>query len=290
MKSYNTLFILGNPRSGTSLLRLMLHNHKSIVSPPESGFSHWWLSKWGNWEAQDNTLQKISYFVDDIFKSKKIELWKLNKDTLLSIIYKEKPENYGQLIQCVYLAFEKNYSDVEVIADKNNYYIKHLKDLPKIWPNAKYLHIVRDGRDVACSYQEVTQLNSNSPYKPQLPATIAEIASEWESNNFAINQFTSSMGHNSFLVKYEDLILNTKETLLSICEFLKIAFDEQMLNYYNVSSENKQEPNETLEWKKKTLESPDNNRIKRYLKDLNESDIKAFNQVALESLKYFGYA
>ncbi|MGB0789818.1 MAG: sulfotransferase, partial [Marinirhabdus sp.] len=71
------VFILGNPRSGTSLLRLMLNQHSSIVAPPESGFSLWWLHKYGNWCKADNAPQKINGFIDDVLSSRKIETWHL---------------------------------------------------------------------------------------------------------------------------------------------------------------------------------------------------------------------
>jgi hypothetical protein len=267
----------------------MLQNHKAIAAPPECGFSHWWLSKYGAWCAADNTNEKISFFLDEIFSSKKIELWKLNKDEVSSIILQEKPENYSELVQCIYLAYKKVYSEVDVIADKNNYYIHHLDDLPQIWPNAKYLHIIRDGRDVACSYSEVTKLDSKSPYKPNFPVSMAEIAAEWENNNIAINTFANVKGRTSLLIKYEDVVTQTYETLLSICRFLEIEFDEQMLDYYKATGDNNQEPNETLDWKRKTLEKPDNNRIKRYLKDLTPVEIATFNENARTALPLFGY-
>ncbi len=289
MKSYTTLFILGNPRSGTSLLRLMLQNHKAIIAPPESGFSHWWLPKYAAWASTDNTIEKISIFLDDIFSSKKIELWKINKEFVLSIILKEEPANYNELVQCIYLAYKKEYNKVEVIADKNNYYINHLDDLPRIWPKAKYLHLIRDGRDVACSYSEVTRLDSHSPYKPKLPVSISEIAEEWQRNNLAIHTFLQAGQRASLMIKYEDVISNTSETLSRICEFLEIEFDEKMMDYYKATAENNQEPSETLDWKMKTLEKPDNNRIKRYMKDLSQVEISTFNENASKALQFFGY-
>jgi hypothetical protein len=267
----------------------MLHCHRAIIVPPESGFSHWWLSKWGNWSIDNNNPEVVSLFVDDLLKSKKIELWKLERDKLESIILNERPENYNQLIQCIYLAFGTNNTEVKVIADKNNYYIKHLDDLPKIWPDAKYLHIVRDGRDVACSYLDVLKLNSNSPYKPNFPENIVQIAEEWERNNLAIDGFLKQNGRESLMIKYEDLVINSYKTLSNVCEFLEIEFDDQMLSYYSPLSENYQEPTELLDWKMKTLESPDKNRIKRYLNELTVIDIENFNRVASTSLRSFGY-
>jgi len=59
-------FILGNPRSGTSLLRLMLNANTHIVSPPESGFLHWWYKKYNAWSTADNSKENIAAFVKDL--------------------------------------------------------------------------------------------------------------------------------------------------------------------------------------------------------------------------------
>jgi hypothetical protein len=267
----------------------MLQNNKAIVAPPESGFSHWWLSKWGSWGKENNDEETVSLFVDDVLGSRKIELWKLECSYLKSIILYEKPNNYNELTQCIYLAYGLNYEDVKVIADKNNYYIKHLDDLPKIWPNAKYLYIIRDGRDVACSYLDVSMLNSKSPYKPIFPKTIGQIAEEWEKNNLSIEEFLAKSRRESLMIKYEDLVLNPTNTLLEICKFLNVEFDNQMLSYYESSSQNNQEPSELLDWKTKTMEKPDGNRVKRFLKDLGGQEIEVFNKVAAHSLHHFGY-
>jgi len=284
------LFILGNPRSGTSLFRVMLNNHPNTICPPECGFAHWWLSKYSNWKMDDNSSIRLEEFLNDLLISKKIETWQLLKEDLRKVITKRNPINYSELVDCIYLSYSKNINEIEVIADKNNYYINYLNDLRRIWSNAKFIHIIRDGRDVACSYMEVEKLKTTSPYKPKLSTSISSIANEWQNNNKSILEFTSGLARQeSFFIKYENLISDPINTLKMVCEFIEIKYSSKMLDYYKTNDNKRIEPLQTLDWKKKTLEKPDSSKIGRYKYDLTKQQITEFNIIALNSLKLFRY-
>src|SRR5690606_37957059 len=122
------VFILGNPRSGTSLFRLMMNSHQSILAPPECGFMQWWHVKYQNWSIADSIQKnRLVEFISDLLSSKKIESWKIDRQSLLDYLLETKPTTYGELVERVYLYWggEKRMQ-AKVIADKNNYYINHL--------------------------------------------------------------------------------------------------------------------------------------------------------------------
>lgn len=286
------VFILGNPRSGTSLLRLILNNHANIVVPPESGFMLWWYKKYSNWTIKDiDNKELIEQFICDIMSSRKIETWNLDYNLLYDSIIRTKPHNYLALSQRVYLAYAaQRGKNPNIVGDKNNYYIHHLQELHQLAPNAKYLHIIRDGRDVACSYKSIKKLNSDSPYKPILPEDIETIANEWLINNSNILRLLRIVDpSNFFSVRYEDLILATESQVKSICSFFQIPYDENMMLYYKHNKLNKEEPLQTLDWKRKTLEKPDSNNIDKYKTILSGEEINEFNRIGEKVLKQFGY-
>ncbi|MDX8339300.1 sulfotransferase [Draconibacterium sp. IB214405] len=283
------IYILGNPRSGTSLFRIMLNQHSKIVSPPECGFAQWWFEKYSDWTPKDNESYRLNSFIDDLFTSKKIETWNLDRTKVLKLIKTEAPKNYGELVSCVYIAFDPYPNRIKAIADKNNYYIHHIDKLRSIWPDSKFIHIVRDGRDVACSYLEVNNLKTDSPYKPQLPLSMDKIAVEWMENNKKIEQLNEEIPDRYLLVKYEDLLTTTKEILLKICNFLDLEFEHSMLDYHKTNLKNNHEPIETLDWKRKTLEKPDITKVNRYKKDLSENQVDLFNRTAKRYLLHYGY-
>lgn len=281
-------FIFGNPRSGTSLLRLMLNAHPLIISPPESGFLQWWYKKYKRWSIRDSMSQQyVEQYVEDVLSSRKIETWNLSKKALFSYILDKKPNSYAEIGESVYLIYaQKKGKDPSVIIDKNNYYIHHLNSLKEIWPDAKFIHLIRDGRDVACSYMGVKDLKTKSDYKPQLPYDIKDIAREWVINNQNIMKFGSTQKEGNFVsIRYEDLLNNVESTLSKLLKLFGLNFDERMLEYYKINDE----PSSTLDWKRKTLSSIDQSNTGKFTKLLNKSEIRSFEDIASEMLKKFDY-
>jgi len=284
-----TAFLLGNPRSGTSLLRIMLNNHSAIVAPPECGFLQWWQKKYAHWskaDAKDPAI--VTSFLNDLLASRKIESWQLDQAELQYAIAQEAPADYGQLCTLVYrfYAAPEKRPRLQWIVDKNNYYIHHLKQISKVWPDAHYLFLVRDGRDVACSYRGVKELKTDSPYKPKLPQDIASIAQEWRDNNLRIQAFLKAQAAGrSSLLRYEDLLNAPRECLQAALGDLGSEAEPGMLEFYKHNDE----PSSTLAWKTKTLQKLDANNVGKYKNMLAAEEIHAFERVAGDVLSKYDY-
>lgn len=292
MKKLSPIFIIGNPRSGTSLLRLMMTNHPEICIAPECGFLQWWYKKYGDWSIVNaKNVGDISEYIEDLSSSKKIETWDLDYVSLKKSISRNLPETYSQLSSLVYEEFARNKSKEMPTywGDKNNYYIDHLWLLSKLYPNARFVFIIRDGRDVACSYMKMDLLKSDSKYKPNLPQSIENIAKEWLFNNEKMNSFYQKNKGSVKYIRYEDLLKNSKLELKEACDFLNITYSNEMLEYYKVNRAEQTEPTQTMDWKQKTLEKPDATNIGKYKKNLNNHEIETFNSVAEKMLIQFGY-
>ena len=285
------VFILGNPRSGTSLFRLMLNSHSMINATPECGFLHWWYKKYADWDSSCVTSNRLDEYISDLESSKRIEDWKMDYAQLKEKIVQENPDNYAKLGEIVYVFYgEQKGKKAKVIADKNNYYINHFNDLNEIWPDAKYILVVRDGRDVACSYLNMETLVTNSPYKPKLSTDIKTIAKEWLTNNQNVLSFSESLNNNQFMViRYEDFVTNSELYLTKVCNFLGLNFEPEMLNYYIKNAKEQDEPLSSLDWKKKTLEKPDKENIGKYKMELEKESIVEFNAIATDLLQKFNY-
>lgn len=252
----------------------------------------WWFPKYKDWSTDNNNLTDLSSYVEDVLSSKKMETWSLPEEEFLDFLLEKKSENYEKLTEAVYEFWAmKDQKSIRVIVDKNNYYIHHLKELHTIWPQAKYLFLVRDGRDVACSYLDMQKLKTNSPYKPKLPHKMVDIASEWRDNNLRIvHHLKKAVDDSSWMfIKYEDLVSETENTLIDVCSFLDLEYNEEMLTYYKSNRANQDEPKTTLDWKKKTLEKPDADNVGKYMSKLSTEEINQFNTVAFDALENFGY-
>lgn len=292
MDSQKPLFILGNPRSGTSLFRLMLTSHSMICIPPECGFIQWWYDKYKDWSQTNcENIDIVSSYIEDLKSSKKIETWKLNFLELKNQILNEKPDSYSALCLLVIKQYSLNHNNSALyLGDKNNYYISHLDILLKLFPKAKFILIVRDGRDVACSYKMMESVSDDLKYKPKLSTEITEIAQEWIENNNTVLEFFKSLDKsNNYIIKYENLLLNSKNELSSVCDFLNIDYEDNMLEYSSLNKKHNLEPIETMAWKQKTLSKPDSSNIGKYKQILSNDEIIEFNNISKPLLKQFDY-
>lgn len=285
------VFILGNPRSGTSLLRIICNCHPHISAPPECGFMQWWYDKYKNWSEKSLIDGTLEMFLDDFFTSKKVETWKLDEKKVRKYLLRKVPSDYTELTSSIYYYWGVSRGKKpEVVLDKNNYYIKHLDEISEVWPDAYYIYLFRDGRDVACSYKDLSNLKSNSPYQPKLPVEISQIAESWYVNNIKIIEFLEQYPSERFIwVSFEDIILNTEESLRKICGFLELTFTKEMLFYHQKNREKEIEPKETLDWKKKTLEAPDPSKIGRYRRKLSLRERNKFNCLTSDLMNKLGY-
>lgn len=280
-------FILGNPRSGTSLLRIMLDSHPNIVVPPESGFIEWLFEKYKDWDFK----KMVGPFMKDLYQSKKFETWNLPKDHLLEVLMDHQPNTYQLTCQNIYFAYGNKFGKNLISwGDKNNYYIQHVYKLKHIFPDATFIHLVRDGRDVAASYKKINQSDFKSKYKPTLPNTIERIATEWVSNLEVINNFFQTLKEDKFItLRYEDLLNSPTQQLTRITKFLDLNYHSNMLDYHIRNQKYGIEPIETIEWKKKTLEKIDSSNIGRYKNDLSQFEISEFSFYAKNLLAKFSY-
>lgn len=274
-------FILGNPRSGTSMLRLMLNSHPQMSVPPECGFAQWLYESYKN--KDHGSPDVVSAYLADVCKTRKFETWGMDLAYMQAFARNSHPASYAELALLVYQSYAALHGkSARVYGDKNNYYLHHLPELKQAFPDARLVLIVRDGRDVACSYRHVHDQHSDSRYQPDLPTDIRAIAEEWRDNNMAALRM---MDDKAITVRYEDLLVAPQEQLARLCEFLGLTFDATMLEYYTHNDE----PPEFMAWKGKTLEAPDPENMGKFRNELTQDEIRAYESVAGEVLTRFGY-
>jgi len=264
----------------------MLNRHAQVIVPPESGFAQWLYKEFATWQQEDCFRDRLILFLKKLGETRKFETWDLPLDRVKLQIEKDQPANYGDLIACVYQAYSPTKKNA-ILVDKNNYYVHHLDTLARLWPDAGFIHLIRDGRDVACSYLELKKLKSNSPYKPNLTSSLQDISTEWQENNLAIHSFVKNRVH--VQVSFEDLVLMPRKTLEELVAFMGVPIDADMFNFFKQERKEFSEPKQTLDWKRKTLEPLDVDRIGRYIEVLTAEQRAVFEKNASLALKQFNY-
>lgn len=281
-------FIIGNPRSGTTLLRLMLNKHEKMSVPPEAGFLAWLYDAYQNFTFKKD---KVDHFIEALKNTTKIEHWNLDFDALKNFIESEKPANFPKLMDCIYVYYSKyNLSkDVDIYGDKNNFYLHEIDLLAELYQDVKFIHIIRDGRSVAVSYKDLKKKSMTSEYAPDLPDDIETISKEWTNNIEMINtSFDKLNSDQCHTIRFEDLISKPKESLHDICDFLDIKYDEEMLNYFQTTENDGLEPGDFSQWKSKNKLPLQEQEIFKY-KKLSQSELSLFENLAKNTLEQYNY-
>lgn len=285
-------FVIGSPRSGTTMLRLMLTSHPQLLVPPECGFLLWLQPQFGGWGAVEFAdADNIARFAHAVTAARKFDTWRLTRDEVAAAVAARTARGYADACDAVYRLFAARAGKPEAIwGDKNNYYLAHVGALRALFPRARFLHIVRDGRDAACSYREVMALPSTSPYRPVLPVAIGDIARQWAGDVRTIrDQLAILPAADACEMRYEDLTADPARELTRICSWLGVAFAPAMLRFHAANRESGLEPAETLDWKQRTLVPVSRATVGRYTELLGPDEAAEFVAIAGAELRDYGY-
>jgi len=267
-------FILGAQRSGTTLLRLMINRHPRLAVPHETAFMTVFNSKltsYGDLAKPENARKLL----DDIAGYHLVVRGKhvTNKDAILS----HAITTYPELINAIMVEYAKSKGK-ERWGDKTPYYTPDIDVLWSLFPRSKFIHLVRDGRDVLVSQRKINWLSNSVP----------RLAEDWRWKTTVCHKVGSVLGPEYFLeLKYEDLILDTAATLRTICEFLEEPFAEEMLTHDETAES--VVPPTSLQWHESSVRRPDPQKLFAWRHELSKADQIIFEQVAGPALDLFGY-
>jgi len=273
---HDPFFIVGCGRSGTTLLRLMLTAHPNLSVPPEGDFL---LGLDGQFDDPTDPTW-ASRFVDAFFSIEKCREWGLEPATLSEGIASLAPTSWPELAAVPYWAYLVTHDpEANRWGDKNPGYVSHVPRLLQLYPRARVIHLVRDGRDVAQSWLSVHFG----------PRSLEQAARRWASAVAVGNRIARLHPRSVVEVHYEALVADPEGELRRICTFLGEDFDPAMLGYDRLNRERGLVPAHRLAWHANTLGPPDPSRIGRGRAALSVEDAALFDRLAGPVLEANGY-
>jgi len=207
------------PRSGTKLLREILNKHPFISIPKaESGFIPYYYKKrysYGDLKKRKNFRKFFDDFRKTSFYSyieNSTEIWNEDKiyNSLSSFDLKE-------ILNQIY-KIHAEYEGKIRWGDKSPSYIFHADTIKKIFPNAIFIHIIRDVRDYCLSVRNAWNKN------------IYRAATKWVNGIEKIRCDLAEQKTLYYELKYENLIENPEKEIESLCKWIGIPFDKKMVD------------------------------------------------------------
>lgn len=215
-------FIVGRGRSGTTLLSLMLSAHPQAAVAPEGFFLMNLQAKYGDGLR---SRDRIDEFCRDVLAEGRMRNWSLDAGRLAERLRALKqPLTYARAALEVYRSHAQDglgRPQVALIGDKNPHYSLMVPEIARLFPQARFIHMVRDYRDNVASFME-------APFDLADPEALA---GRWRLFNAAILAAKKRYPDRFLRVRYRDLVKHPVDELERICGFLGVAFSERMLTF-----------------------------------------------------------
>lgn len=217
------LLIVGSGRSGNTLLRKLLMENGNIYIPPESYvFSQEVITHLNayalSWSDKvELTLAKIEFYPE--FSTFGIDT--LREFAIYAKKFNKEKQQIGTLIMELYqwIAEKKGYS-FAWLGDKTPLNTLHLGLIKKLFPNAMFIFIERDGADVCYSY-----IHSG------IYSSIELAAHRWKNSRIAWQVFKKTISQDSYIeIKYETLVENHEQEIKRILDKFKIPVNKKEVN------------------------------------------------------------
>jgi hypothetical protein len=211
-------FVIGVGRSGTTLLRLMLDAHPELAIPPETRFVPRLIVAA---RPPDATAAEV---VATLTAERNWADFGLEPDVVLERLRAAPKVTPRAAVRSFFEAYAARFGK-ERWGDKTPVYGRRMPLIARAVPEARFVHVVRDPRDVAVSWRHFRELRGDDPL------TAEHWAQAWAQTIIETRVKASRVAH-YLEVRYEDLVSEPEATLRSVCEFIELPFSERMLAYH----------------------------------------------------------
>jgi len=270
-------FIIGSGRSGNTLLRSILSGSSDICIPPESYRLPFAIKRFHIFSNR-NWKYVLSEVLSEFENCKEFCTWDISLEDVHNRLEnidesKRTLSNIFDELFCTYA--EKHSLGSKVWGDKTPMNTLYLNWIGDVFPQSKFIHIIRDGRDVVSSYLKMGRYN-----------TILEAANRW-TNSIELGQaFGLNIKDNYMEIRYEDLVANPDKSIKKVCAFLDINYNSDMLDHTSQVAK----LGDTDKSHHANLSKPiSSESIGKWKHNLSESDQKSITQLLQNSLHRLGY-
>jgi hypothetical protein len=219
----------------------------------------------------------LDAYLDDLLAHESFARWELDPDDVRASIMAAAPRDYPACIRATYECYAAAHGKARY-ADKTPVFVVHMPLLAALFPEAVFVHLVRDGRAVVLSRAEAAWGTDRIDFE-----TLT-----WRSQVEQGRADGMALGPQRYReVRYEDLLDDPERVARDLCDFIDVEFDPGMLSYYERAGTiiaGQPFPDEH-----KNLARPPTKGLRDWKQELDPSAIALFEQLAGDALDLFGY-
>lgn len=264
-------FFFGANGSGTTLHRAIFDSHPELAIPGESRFIVELAPNIPRYTA--NAGFDRAALVADLAKHKRFLNWGLPVENVARTLDGSRPDDYAGAIRSVYQAYAEQENKPRY-GDKTQSYVHDLPLLAELFPEARFVHAVRDGRDVALAHAKGEK--------------IEQVAVSWSRRVVEGREAGDDLGPKRYMEsRYEDLINDPETAVRRVCEFIELDFRPEMLRYYERADSviaTTAVPDRHLD-----IYKPPTKGLQDWRRDLTDAQVARFESIGGDALTLLDY-
>jgi hypothetical protein len=226
------VFIVGCARSGTTLLQRLINAHDQIAITPES---HWIcrLFEQGRGVTPEGmvTPELIPLVLEDL--NPRFARLNIGQQELLRLLENDCAVPYASFVSGIFDLYGKAKGK-ELVGNKTPGFVRKIHTLQRLWPQARIVHLIRDGRDVCLSMinRPLNRVN-RGPLCTWARDPVTTAGLWWEWNVKLGRQAGNSLDSRQYYeMRYELLVAQPGEECAALCAFLSLQYQEAMLRFH----------------------------------------------------------
>ena len=205
-------FIIGSGGCGAALLGSMLDRHPLLAVPPETRLPYKLFARMGSGKSAQKR------FVGKMLENPRWNDFHLDADYFRNEIMTMSRFSIPNGLRFFYVSYAYRFRKPRW-GEKTPLYCLTMDNIARVLPEARFIHLIRDGRDVAVSMRDTTLANTKD---------IAKFAEAWRDRIRKTRKLAESLPDRYLEIRFEDLVSSPEEVLKRICEFVKLPYDEKM--------------------------------------------------------------
>jgi hypothetical protein len=279
------VFVVGSPRSGTSLLGRMIEAHPQLLILHETQWiPHYFQERLGV-SAEGGVLPELVAHVLGHRRFRTIAKWGVSPREIEALVPPGRSTLYADFVSALFDLCGRAQRK-PLVGDKTPEYARTIGILHGLWPRAKFVHIIRDGRDICLSAldwkRKSTRMAELFPTWEQEPVLTA--AFWWTRNVREARDRGRPLGPGLYYeVRYELLVTRPAEEAARLCAFLQVPYDASVLSFHEGRTRNEPGLSAKDAWLPIT---PD---LRNWRTQMPAGDTELFEAAAGDLLEELGY-
>jgi hypothetical protein len=272
------VFIVGCPRSGTTLLSRIANAHRELAIVHESRWIPILYEQRRGLSADGLVTTKLAR---RLCQPRSAAPFELDPERMAGFVAEYDRAPFVELVTALFDDFARRHQK-PVAGDKSPGYVRYLALLNEMWPRAKFVHIVRVGRDVFLSVRDWGKGAARFSTYPHEPALT--VARWWEWYVRLGREAGAILGPDRYHeLSYESLVAEPELQVARLCDFLGLPFDERMLRFHEGRQVDNPRFNAKKAWRPVTAG------LRSWRGQMAAHDVARFEAIAGDLLVELGY-